>query len=454
MTAAGGTAPAPAPADALGHPRGLWFLAFTEVWERFSFYGMLALLMLYMVDQVLRPGQIETIAGMGVLRAGLQGAFGPLSVQALASQIMGLYAGLVYFTPLIGGWLGDQVLGQRRTVLIGAALMTAGHVLMAFSVSFLAALLLLILGSGCLKGNISAQVGGLYAQDDPRRTPAFSLFNLGINIGAFVAPLICGTVGELYGWHYGFALAAAGMVAGAATYVIGSPYLPPDTLKRGAPRPQLTRADAPVLAALGAVLVIGTFFSVAYGQETNVFILWARATVDRRVGGLTMPVTWFNAFDPLFTVLFIPLALRFWAWRAARGRESTELAKIGWSGLMGAAGFLALAWAAAIAAHGGRVGLALPVFCFAANALGFVYSWPTTLALCSRVAPPALGGVIMGVAFLTVFVANYAAGWIGGFYERMTPEVFWLLHAAIAASVAVLTVIFYRPLARVLYAAA
>jgi proton-dependent oligopeptide transporter, POT family len=146
----------------LGHPRGLVYLSLTEVWERFSFYGMQALLVLYMVDQALTPGHIENIAGMGAFRAGLEAVFGPLSTQALSSQVFGLYTGFVYLTPLIGGWIGDQVLGQRRTVMLGALLMAAGHTLMAFEVSFLAALLLLILGSGCLKGNISAQVGALY----------------------------------------------------------------------------------------------------------------------------------------------------------------------------------------------------------------------------------------------------------------------------------------------------
>ncbi|MBU2364971.1 MAG: oligopeptide:H+ symporter, partial [Alphaproteobacteria bacterium] len=208
------------------HPRGLAYLAFTEAWERFSFYGMQALLVLYMVDQALTPGHIETIAGMAGFRSALESVFGPLSIQALSSQIFGLYTGFVYFTPIIGGWLGDQVWGRRTTVLVGALLMALGHLLMAFEVSFLIALLLLILGSGCLKGNISAQVGDLYARNDPRRTSAFSLFNLGINVGAFVAPLVCGTVGELYGWHLGFGLAAGGMVLGAAVYVAGRKHIP------------------------------------------------------------------------------------------------------------------------------------------------------------------------------------------------------------------------------------
>jgi POT family proton-dependent oligopeptide transporter len=446
------TIAAPAPGAILGHPRGLLYLSFTEVWERFSFYGMQALLVLYMVDQALKPGHIETITGMAGLRAALEGVFGPLSTQALSSQIFGLYTGFVYLTPLIGGWIGDQVLGRRRTVMLGALWMAAGHILMAFESSFLLALLLLILGSGCLKGNISAQVGALYDRDDPRRTPAFSLFNLAINFGAFVAPLACGTVGELYGWHYGFSLAAAGMLVGVGVYAAGGRHMPAETLKaRGEPRPRLTAADTPILLALFAVLALGTLFSVAYSQEFNVFTLWARAYTDRHVLGWEMPVTWYPAFDGGFIVILTPLAMRYWAWQIERGAASTELTKIGWSGVIGAVAFSALAVASVIAAGGGRPGIGWGVFCFAACGLGFIYNWPTTLALCSRVAPAAIGGVIMGVAFLTAFVSGYASGWIGAYYEKMTPLSFWLMHAAISAAGALLTLIFYRPLRRILY---
>ena len=436
----------------LGHPRGLLYLSFTEVWERFSFYGMQALLVLYMVDQALTPGHIGAIAGMNSFRHGLEAVFGPLSVQALSSQIFGLYTGFVYFTPLIGGWIGDRVLGQRRTVMLGAMLMAAGHLLMASEVSFLAALLLLILGSGCLKGNISAQVGALYARDDPRRTPAFSLFNLAINFGAFVAPLACGTVGELYGWHYGFGLAAAGMLIGVGVYAAGRRHLPPDTLgPRGAARARLTAADTPVLLALAGALALGTLFSVAYSQEFNVFNLWARAYTDRHVFGFEMPVTWYPAFDGGFVVIFTPLAMRFWSWQTARGTASTELTKIGWSGAMGAVGMLSLVAASMIAAQGGRPGIGWGVACFALFSLGFIYNWPTTLALCSRAAPPAIGGLIMGVAFLTAFASNYLSGVIGAQYERMTPLAFWLMHSAISAATAIAVLIFYRPLRRILY---
>lgn len=438
--------------DLMGHPRGLYYLSFTEVWERFSFYGMQALLVLYMVDQALRPGHIEAIAGMTGFRAGLESVFGPLSIQALSSQIFGLYTAFVYFTPVIGGWLGDQVLGQRRTVMLGAVLMALGHLLMAFEVSFLVALLMLILGSGCLKGNISAQVGALYDKTDPRRTRGFSLFNVGINIGGFVAPLVCGTVGELYGWHYGFELAAAGMVIGLATYVLGRRHLPPDTLKAAGEvkRPGLAPGDGRVLLALVAMLVLGTFYSTAYSQEFNVMSLWYRATTDRHVLGFETPVTWLPSLDGLFIVGFTPLAMRLWRSQAARGTEPSDLAKIGWGSVMGAAGMLCLVAASLIFADGGKPSLLWSVACFALFGMGFIYQWPTTLALCSRAAPAAVGGVIMGIAFLTAFVSNYLCGWLGGFYEKMPAVKFWGMHAAISMAGAVLIWAFHRPLNRIL----
>lgn len=436
----------------MGHPRGLLYLSLTEVWERFSFYGMQALLILYMVDQVLTPGHIETVAGMGGFRGVVEGVFGPLSTQALSSQIFGLYTGLVYLTPLVGGWLGDRVLGQRRTVLLGAVLMAAGHLLMAFEVSFLIAMALLILGSGCLKGNISAQVGALYPKDDPRRTPAFSMFVLAINIGAMVAPVVCGFVGERYGFHYGFGLAAAGMLFGIAMYVAGRRHLPPDTLKPKdtAPRPKLQRSDAPILLALGAALTLGLLYNVAYAQEFNVFNLWAREYTDLHIFGFAMPVTWYPSFDGFFIVAFTPLAMRYWSWQVTRGKESTELAKIGWSGVFGALGMLCLVAASLIAAAGGKPGVGWGVACFALFAWGFIYNYPTTLALCSRVAPSALTGVIMGVAFVQSFASNYAGGVLGAYYEKMTPTNFWLMHAIISIVGSVLVLVLYRPLARAL----
>ena len=184
----------------LGEPRALAYLAFTEAWERFSYYGMTALLVLYMSQSLLLPGHVERVAGFTAFRTGLETVFGPMSTLALASQIFGLYTGFVYFTPVLGGIVADRWIGQRNAVVLGAVLMSAGHIAMAFDVSFLLALLLLIVGCGFLKGNISTQVGSLYAENDSAgRTRGFSIFSIGINVGAVAGPLVCGLLAQLYG---------------------------------------------------------------------------------------------------------------------------------------------------------------------------------------------------------------------------------------------------------------
>src|SRR3954471_1599427 len=191
-----------------GEPRGLAYLAFTEAWERFSFYGMTALLVLYMSQQLFLPGHVEHVAGFAAFRGALESLFGAMTPVALASQIFGLYTGFVYFTPVFGGIVADRWIGKRNAVVIGALLMSAGHIAMAFDESFLIALLLLVVGCGLLKGNISAQVGALYTDGDGAgRTRGFAIFSIGINVGAVVGPLLCGLLAQLYGWHAGFGLA-------------------------------------------------------------------------------------------------------------------------------------------------------------------------------------------------------------------------------------------------------
>src|SRR6266478_4506265 len=272
MTAGVATSTRARGATFLGHPKGLLYLAFTEAWERFSYYGMTALVVLFMVNQLLLPGHVEHIAGFTGFRAMVESIVGPLSTQALASQIFGLYSGFVYFTPLLGGMIADRWIGQRNAVVIGALSMSGGHIAMAFDQSFLLALLLLVIGSGFLKGNISAQVGALYSPDDEaRRTRGFIIFSTAINVGAVIGPLLCGLIAQVYGWHYGFGIAAIFMLFGLATYLYGYRYLPARVERRkyeGASR--LTATERRIVVALIAVLIISIFESIAYGQIFNV----------------------------------------------------------------------------------------------------------------------------------------------------------------------------------------
>ncbi len=436
----------------MGHPRGLFYLAFTEAWERFSYYGMVALVVLYMVNQLLLPGHVEHIGGFSGFRAALEWLFGPLSRQALASQIFGLYSGFVYFTPLLGGMIADRWIGQRNGVVIGALSMSAGHIAMTFEESFLVALLLLVIGSGFLKGNISAQVGALYPrEDEARRTRGFLIFSTGINIGAVVGPLLCGLLAQVYGWHYGFGIAAIFMLLGLATYLYGYRYLPARVERRkfeGTAR--LTAAERRIVYALIAVMIITVFQSTSYYQLYNVNPIWIQEHVAPSLGGFRIPVPWYQSLNSVFSILGVPLV--FWIWRrqAAGRREPDDLAKIGTGAWIAAASNLILV-AAIFASGSAPVHPIWPFLYTAILGISFLYYWPTLLALVSRAAPAKVNATLMGLAFMSLFISNNLIGWLGGFYEKMRPAEFWAMHAAIAAGGGLLVVLFGRRLSRALY---
>ncbi|MGE5563194.1 MAG: peptide MFS transporter [Bacillota bacterium] len=428
-----------------GHPKGLAFLAFTEAWERFSYYGMISLLVLYMVNQLLLPGHVEHVAGFAAFRRAIQHVFGPLTTQQLASQIFGLYAGFVYFTPVLGGWIADRWIGQRNAVVLGALSMAGGHVAMAFDRSFLLALLLLVVGSGLLKGNISAQVGGLYPTDEEaRRTRGFVIFSTAINLGAVTGPLVCGFLGSRYGWHLGFGLAAIFMFAGLATYLAGYRYLPAKIEREVLAPAAMSSADWKVVAALGAVMLIAIFQSIAYYQLANVLPVWLQQHADLNAGGFQIPIPWYASIDPLASMVSVPFLFSLWKRQADRsGSEPSDLGKIGLGAWVCAAANLVLV--AAIAVAGDRPVLWLwPLLYCVLQGVGFIYYWPTLLALVSRCAPPKVNATMMGICFLVLFVANNLIGWIGTFYSQMTPLAFWLMHAGIAAAGGI-SILLFRP---------
>ena len=433
----------------LGHPKGLAYLAFTEAWERFSYYGMSALLVLYMVNQLLLPGHVEHVAGFAAFRAMIEGTFGSLSTQALASQIFGLYSGFVYFTPVIGGWLGDRI-GQRAAVVLGGLSMSGGHLAMAFDQSFLLALLLLILGSGLLKGNISAQVGGLYPPDDEeRRSRGFAIFSTAINFGAVVGPLLCGYLGERFGWHIGFGAAALFMLGGVATYLSGYRYLPVRIARKERSTQALTTADHKIVFVLFGVMVITIFPHIAYYQLSNVLPVWLEEYGNMDALGFQVPIPWFQSIDPLFSILCVPVLFRLWQWQGRGRGEPSELKKIGVGGFI--CGGANLILVAAILAYGsGKVPWVWPFLFCAVQGVGFMYFWPPFLSLMSRAAPPAINATMMGGAFLVLFVANNLIGWIGTFYEQLGPLAFWGLHAAIGSAGGLLAFLYGRTAGRVL----
>jgi POT family proton-dependent oligopeptide transporter len=434
----------------LGHPRGLFYLAFTEGWERFSYYGMTALVVLYMVNQLLLPGHVEHIGGFSGFRAAVESLVGPLSTQALASQIFGFYSGFVYFTPLLGGMIADRWIGQRNGVVVGALSMSAGHIAMTFDQSFLLALLLLVIGSGFLKGNISAQVGALYPpEDEARRTRGFVIFSTGINIGAVVGPLLCGLLAQVYSWHYGFGIAAIFMLLGLATYLYGYRYLPARVERRKFEGTRLTAAERRIVYALITVMIITIFQSTAFYQVFNVNPIWIQQHVMADVGRLRIPVPWYQSINSVFSIVGVPLV--FWIWRhqALRCREPDDLAKIGMGAWIATASNLILVVAIFVSGDA-PVHPIWPFLYSAGLGISFLYYWPTLLALVSRAAPAKVNATLMGLAFMSLFISNNLIGWIGGFYEKMRPAEFWAMHAAIAAGGGLLVLLFGRRLSRVL----
>jgi proton-dependent oligopeptide transporter, POT family len=435
----------------LGHPKGLLYLAFTEAWERFSYYGMTALVVLFMVNQLLLPGHVEHIAGFTGFRAAIESIVGPLSMQALASQIFGLYSGFVYFTPLLGGMIADRWIGQRNAVVIGALSMSAGHIAMTFDQSFLIALLLLVIGSGFLKGNISAQVGALYPpQDEAWRTRGFVIFSTAINIGAVIGPLLCGLLAQVYGWHYGFGIAAIFMLLGLATYLYGYRYLPARVERRKFEGTRLTAAERGIVFSLVAVIIITIFQSTAFYQVFNVNPIWIQHHVALDFGTFRIPVPWFQSINSIFSIVGVPLVLWIWGRQALRGREPDDLAKIGTGAWIAAASNLILV-AAIFVAGNSLVHPLMPFLYSAGLGISFLYYWPTLLALVSQAAPAKVNATMMGLVFMSLFVSNTLIGWIGGFYEKMTPAGFWAMHAAIAAAGGLLVIIFGRRLNHVLH---
>ena len=433
-----------------GHPKGLYYLAFTEVWERFSYYGMTALVVLYMVNQLLLPGHIEHVAGFAGFRRWMEGLAGPMSNQALASQIFGLYSGFVYFTPFLGGVIADRWIGQRNAVVIGAVTMSAGHLAMAFDQSFLLALLLLVIGSGFLKGNISAQVGALYPQaDEARRAHGFVIFSTAINIGAVAGPLLCGLLAQVYGWRYGFGVAAIFMLLGLATYLYGYRQLPARVARGGAKAAPLTAADWRVVRTLIVVILITVFETVAYGQRANVLPVWIQEHVALGVGHLRIPIPWFQSIDALASIVFVPPLLWLWHRQARRAGEPGDLGKLGMGAWIAAASSLILVAATGIAGAAPIAPIWPFLYCVGMG-LAWLYYWPTLLSLVSRAAPASVNASMMGVVFTSLFVGNILTGWMGALYERMSPAGFWGLHAGLAATGGTLVLLYGRRLERAL----
>jgi POT family proton-dependent oligopeptide transporter len=427
----------------LGHPKGLGYLGFTEGCERFSYYSMQTLLVLYMVNYLLVPGRMEKVFGLQWLQSHV---YHGISGQPLASAIFGTYTALVYLTPIFGGIIADRWLGRTTTMIVGGLLMALGHFLMAIEPAFVFALLALLFGVGAFKGNIATQVGALYAQHDLRRAMAFQIFYIFINVSVIVGPLISGTLGQKVGWHWGFGCAGVVMVLGLLIYLSGRRYLPaedrPVAREQRKPREPLSRGDW--LCVLYLVILIPVLaVSLLTNQEIfNAYLTWGDQHFNLRLMGFTFPSSWLITIDSAVSFTMLVAVAVFWKWWGTHHREPDEISKMIIGSVFTVAGGLCLFMAALTQPAGGKISLFWPMMFELMNSIGFAHVLPISLALFSKIAPRQIGGTVIGLYYLSFFVANAVVGYVGGLYSSLPTTTFWLIHVASGAFGLVAFVIF------------
>ena len=456
------------------HPAGLYVLFFTEMWERFCFYGMRALLVYYMTKMLFLPENVGRVAGHAAVAGALSKVFGEMTSQALASQIYGLYTGLVYLTPIAGGYFADRFLGQRKTVVIGGVIMALGEFLMMYPKWFYAALFLLIIGNGFFKPNISTQVGNLYPKGDERRDRAFMVFYVGINLGAFLSPFVCGTLGESpnYGWAWGFGSAGVGMILGLALYMAGQGLLAPDSVMKKqaadaeeeAPaKPEKEKSyresakpkaepgkpsDGSRVGALVVLCALNIVFWGVYEQQGNTLALWADNNTDRHLGSWEVPATWFQAVNPIMIFLFTPFINALWRWQAKKKKEPTSVTKMAIGCFLLGVSFLVMIGGARVVDSGAQASMGWFVGCTAILTLGELYLSPVGLSLVTKISPPKIVSLMMGMWFVSSFFGNYMSGLLGTLWEKMSKGAFFAMLSGLSVATGVVMILLMVPLKR------
>jgi proton-dependent oligopeptide transporter, POT family len=490
--------------ELFGHPVGLYVLFFTEMWERFSYYGMRGLLKLYMVNFLFitirqtyqgkaydAVGNPDDVLGWRFVKSLLPSVdpaslakcvtdktaalvagdaaknIAPIAesvahdiasqtcaVSPNASVLYGWYTGLVYLTPVVGGLIADKYLGQRRSVFVGGALMALGQVVLFGSeASFFVGLLLLIIGNGFFKPNISTQVGNLYPPGDSRRDGAFTIFYMGINLGSFICNFICGTLAAFYGWRYGFLSAGIGMCIGLCVQFFGGKYLAPDTRQQqksaDTKKQPLTKSEWKRVWALVILCALNIVFWAVYEQQGNTMQSWAD---EKTVWPSWASSTWFQSVNPLFVFTLAPLFDRIWAKQAKAGKEPSSVAKMAIGCFVLGGSFIVMVIGAKMIGSG-KGGLFWPIFCTFLLTVGELYLSPIGLSLVTKVAPVRIVSLMMGMWFLSSFFGNILSGYVGQLYTTISADLFFLLLMAMGISAGVAIWLFNKPLKSAMAAA-
>ena len=478
-----------------GHPRGLATLFFTEMWERFSYYGMRALLILFMTAPAAAGGLDYDVPTAGL--------------------IYGLYTSMVYMFGLPGGWIADRVLGQRHAVLLGGILIALGHFSMAFQNhwTFFQGLVLIVLGTGLLKPNISSMVGELYTKDDTRRDAGFSIFYMGINLGAFIAPLICGYLGQRVNWHIGFAMAGFGMTFGVIQYMLGGKYLGQAGVRDTSAAAVALQAKAKttlffILGAIVAVIALvgmlqsagivdvtagglsktggtvllllpiayfvvifakggwdpierkriivvavlflfASLFWSAFEQAGSTLNLFADRLTNNFVFGLSFPSSWFQSVNSIFLIIFAPVFAALWVW--LRKREPSSPAKFAWGLLLVGLGYLLLAGGAFLSGpQAARVSPLWLVGVYLLHTFGELCLSPVGLSTVTKLAPKRIASQMMGIWFVSIAVGNFVGGQVAGLFEQFPLPTIFLSVFGTTAGAAVILVLLIKPIRKLM----
>lgn len=428
-----------------GHPKGLYILFFTELWERFSYYGMRALFTLFLVAET-------TKANPG---------FGWSNADALA--LYGWYTMLVYVSSIPGGWLADRFLGQKKTVMLGGALLCVGHGVLALNsvTTFYVGCLFIILGVGCLKPNISSMVGGLYKGKDERRDLAFYIFYMGINIGGFIAPIICGYVGETINWHYGFGLAAIGMFIGQIVYIWGQKYLKDvgnlisqanETDREILNRP-LTKIekDRVIVLLLSFLLII--LFWAAFEQAGGLMNLYASEKTNRFLGSVEIPATVFQSVNSFFIIVLATAVGAFWyRWKMA-GREASSLFKMAVGTIIMALGFSFMSAASLQYENQGSSAMYWLILAYLFHTVGELCASPVSLSFITKLAPLKYASLIMGVYWAATGFGNKFAGLLGEKAQELGDFFIFTSIAVIWSLIGLVVILLLKPLKRLTHGA-